>query len=66
MLEEGAVPEILGKRSKMVHGIFKLLHTEAAQPIYITLLYWLSYLPLDTWSNQTVLLTLALCFHVQG
>ena len=53
MLDEGAVPEILSKLPGIVHGI--LLHTEAAQPIYITLLYWSSYLPLDTWSNQTVL-----------
>ena len=53
MLSEGAVPEILDKIPRVIHSI--LLHTEMAQPIYVALLYWSSYLPSDTWSNHTVL-----------
>lgn len=53
MLSEGAVPEIIGKLPQVIHSL--LLHTEAAQPVYVTLLYWSSYLPKEAWSNQTIL-----------
>ena len=53
MLTEGAMPEILSKLPNIIHSI--LLHNEAIQPIYMTLLYWTSYVPTDMWSNQTVL-----------
>ena len=56
MLSEGAVPEIMGKLPQVLHSI--LIHTEAAQPVYITLLYWSSYLPDDVWFNHTVLVYL--------
>jgi hypothetical protein len=53
MLTEGALPEILSKLPQLIHKI--LLHTEAAQPVYVTLLYWSSFLPQETWFNQTIL-----------
>ena len=53
MLSEGAVPEIFSKLPSVVHSI--LLHAEAVQPIYITLLYWSSYIPQEMWSNRTIL-----------
>jgi hypothetical protein len=53
MLSEGAIPEILGKLPFIIHSI--ILHAEAAQPIYVTLLYWTSFLPQETWFNQTML-----------
>jgi hypothetical protein len=53
MLSEGALPEILSKLPHVIHQI--LLHTEAAQPVYVTLLYWTSFLPQEVWFNQTVL-----------
>jgi hypothetical protein len=56
MLSEGAVPEIMGKLPQVLHSI--LIHSEVAQPVYITLLYWSSYLPDDVWFNHTVLVFL--------
>ena len=53
MLSEGAVPEILSKLPQVIHSF--LMHTEAAQPIYISMLYWSSYLPQEAWSNHTIL-----------
>ena len=53
MLSEGAVPEILSRVPQVIHSI--LLHTEMAQPIYVAVLYWSSYLPADMWSNHTVM-----------
>ena len=53
MLEDGAVPEILRKLPQVLNSIF--IHTEAAQPIYVTLLYWSSYLPDEVWSNHSIL-----------
>ena len=53
MLNEGAVPEILGKLPSVIHSL--LIHMDAIQPVYISLLYWSSYLPQDLWTNQTIL-----------
>jgi len=56
MLNEGAVPEIMQKLPKVLHSI--LIHSDVAQPIYITVLYWSSFLPSDIWFNHTVILYL--------
>jgi hypothetical protein len=53
MLNEGAVPEIMSKLPSVIHSL--LMHTDAIQPVYISLLYWSSYIPQELWTNQTIL-----------
>ena len=54
MLTPGTLVELFAKLPQILHAV--LLHSEAAQPAYIALAYWLSSLSNTSWlHNETIL-----------
>jgi hypothetical protein len=53
MLTPDSITEIAAKLPKIINGL--LLHSEVTQPLYVAALYWTRLLPVEMWSNDTML-----------